>query len=70
MYWQHTLAGVLTDFDLPWGECVDESGDVYIADFDGRKVVEYAHGGTKPTRSAVLPACAYSDIVSVPKSVM
>jgi hypothetical protein len=47
-YWQHTLAGVLTDFDLPWGECVDESGDVYIADFDGRKVVEYAHGGTKP----------------------
>jgi hypothetical protein len=47
-YWQHTLAGVLTDFDLPSGECVDSTGDVYIADFHGRKIAKYAHGGKKP----------------------
>ena len=48
-YWQHTLAGVLTDFTQPEGECVDASGNVYIADYGAKKVYEYAHGGKAPT---------------------
>lgn len=40
--------GELTGFDRTAGECVDANGDVYIADFAGGDVVEYARGGTKP----------------------
>ncbi|MGA2759985.1 MAG: hypothetical protein ABSF08_06685 [Candidatus Cybelea sp.] len=49
-YWQHTLAGVLTDFKQPQGECVDSAGDVYIADYSEKALVEYAHGSAKPLR--------------------
>ena len=48
-YWQHTLVGVLADFEQPMGECVDASGNVYIADYQANKVEEYAHGAMKPT---------------------
>ncbi|HEY2475776.1 MAG TPA: hypothetical protein VGI19_13385 [Candidatus Cybelea sp.] len=48
-YWQHTLVGVLTDFEQPMGECVDPSGNVYITDYQANKIVEYAHGAMKPT---------------------
>lgn len=41
------LVGTLTGFDGPYGGCVDAKGDVYITNFDGGNVVEYAHGGTK-----------------------
>ncbi len=47
-YWQHKLVGILTDFTKPMGECVDKNQDVYIADYAASKIVEYAHGGTKP----------------------
>lgn len=47
-YWQHTLIGVLTDFDQPWNECVDRTGDVYITDYGTKRIDEYAHGGKKP----------------------
>jgi hypothetical protein len=47
-YWQHTIVGVLTDFKQPYGECADAAGDVYIADYVGEKVDEYAHAGKKP----------------------
>jgi hypothetical protein len=42
------LEGTLTGFDSPAGECVDGSGNVFIAEFTGQSVVEYAHGGTSP----------------------
>jgi hypothetical protein len=38
--------GVLSGLDYPEGMCVDAKGDVYIANFGGGNVVEYAHGGT------------------------
>ncbi len=39
--------GKLTGFDEPYGQCVDAKGDVFITNFGGASVVEYAHGGTK-----------------------
>ncbi|MGC1381730.1 MAG: hypothetical protein WA814_11990 [Candidatus Baltobacteraceae bacterium] len=49
-YWQRDLVGILTDATEPRGECVDASGDVYVADYRGEKIVEYAHGGKKKMR--------------------
>jgi len=40
------LVGTLADAGGSFG-CVDAKGDVYIGEFDGQDVVEYAHGGTK-----------------------
>jgi hypothetical protein len=40
--------GELTGLDGTQGECVDAKGDVYIANFTGGNVVEYARGGTQP----------------------
>jgi signal peptidase I len=50
-YWQHTLAGVLTRFTQPQGQCSDFSGNVYITDSAADSVAEYAHGATKPLRT-------------------
>jgi hypothetical protein len=41
------LVGTLTGFDFPYAECEDQSGDVFIANYDGQNIVEYAHGGSK-----------------------
>lgn len=49
-YWQHKLVGVLTNFSQPMGECVDNTGDVYITDYKADGIAEYAHGATKPLR--------------------
>jgi hypothetical protein len=43
--------GTLRGFDAPYGMCVDKKGDVYIANFYGGNVVEYAHGGTSPLKT-------------------
>jgi hypothetical protein len=43
-----TLVGTLTGFGYPQGECVDSSGNVYIADGTNSVIDEYAHGGTSP----------------------
>jgi hypothetical protein len=40
--------GTLTGFNEPYGQCVDKKGDVWITNFQGKSVVEYAHGGAKP----------------------
>jgi DNA-binding beta-propeller fold protein YncE len=40
--------GSLLGFDVPQGECVDQTGDVWITNQSGNTIVEYAHGGTKP----------------------
>lgn len=42
------LLGTLTGFSYPQGECVDKSGDVWIANLGTKQMLEYAHGGTKP----------------------
>jgi streptogramin lyase len=50
-YPKGTAVGELTGFDYPDGQCVDAKGDVYITNFEGRNVVEYAHGGSEPIRT-------------------
>jgi hypothetical protein len=40
--------GKITGLKSPAGECVDKSGDVWIADTAESKIVEYAHGGSTP----------------------
>jgi hypothetical protein len=45
------LVGTLTGFGKPRSECVDKLGNVWIADIEGRDVIEYRHGGTKPIAS-------------------
>jgi len=47
-YWQQKLATVLTKFKQPSGQCSDQSGNVFITDYQAKKVYEYAHGGSKP----------------------
>lgn len=49
-YWEKTLVGHLTGFMRPMGECVDKSGDVFIADYAAKEIVEYAHAGKKPIK--------------------
>jgi hypothetical protein len=40
------LVGTLTGFNQPQGECVDKSGNVWIANTSSSQLLEYAHGGT------------------------
>ncbi len=47
-YPKGTLLGTLTGFDAPVGECVDNKGDVFIANYQASNILEYAHGGTSP----------------------
>jgi len=47
-YPQGKLVGTLSNFDNPYGECVDAKGNVYITDSKFGRIYEYAHGGTKP----------------------
>jgi hypothetical protein len=47
-YWQKTLVGQLTGFQEPMGECADKAGDVFIADYAAKKILEYEHAGKKP----------------------
>lgn len=42
------LEGTLTGFSDPVGECVDNSNDVWVVDYENGGVTEYAHGGTSP----------------------
>jgi DNA-binding beta-propeller fold protein YncE len=46
------LVQQLSDSNIPFGECVDKAGDVFVADFGGNTgtaaILEYAHGGTSP----------------------
>jgi glucose/arabinose dehydrogenase len=49
------LAGVLTGFTEPRGECTDPSGYVWIVDQAKGEVFEYAHGGTTPVNVLSTP---------------
>jgi hypothetical protein len=43
--------GDLLGFTRPYTACVDKAGDVYITDFSGDRVTEYAHGSITPMRT-------------------
>jgi hypothetical protein len=43
--------GQLDGFDSPSGQCVDAQGDVWITNYFGGQVVEYAHAGTTPLKT-------------------
>ena len=45
------LVGTLTGFNGPWAECVDKNGNVWITNFVGQSIVEYAHGGATPIKT-------------------
>jgi hypothetical protein len=47
-YKTRNLVGELTGFDQPSGECVDKNGDIWITNWQGMTVSEYAHGGSTP----------------------
>ena len=47
-YKTRAQVGTLTGFDEPYGQCVDSKGDVFVANFNGASLVEYAHGGSTP----------------------
>ncbi len=62
-YPQGQLEGQLTGLSLPYGDCTDKKGDVYVTDYKENTVVEYAHGVTQPIRTLPVPgsgpyACA------------
>jgi hypothetical protein len=50
-YKTNGLVGTLAGFDHPTAQCVDAAGDIYITNFDGWNVVEYAHGGVTPIKT-------------------
>ena len=45
------LVGTLKGFNEPQGECVDRAGDVFVTNTNDSDIVEYAHGGTSPTKT-------------------
>jgi hypothetical protein len=42
------LVGTLAGLDSPQGACVDNSGNVWIANYSINALIEYAHAGTEP----------------------
>jgi len=61
------LVGKLSGFGAPRSECVDRTGDVWIADVQGYDVIEYPHGGTKPITALSTPGAPQGCSVN-PKS--
>ena len=51
-YKSRALVGTLTGFNTPAGLCTDSAGDVFVTEYTGADILEYAHGGT--TRIATL----------------
>ncbi len=49
------LVGTLTGFTEPQGECSDGKGNVWIANTQKSRIVEYAHGGTTPIATLLDP---------------
>lgn len=48
--------GSLSGFSNPAGECVDQSGDVFVVDAGGAGTIyEYTHGGTAPVAELSAP---------------
>jgi hypothetical protein len=53
------LVGTLTGFNMPFGDCVDGVGDVWIINQHPPEVIEYAHGGTTPIATLTTDAGPY-----------
>jgi hypothetical protein len=58
------LMGKLSGFDVPQGECVDGTGNVWVTNQSASEIREYAHGGTKPVATLEDPD-EYPDSCSV-----
>ncbi|HEY2554606.1 MAG TPA: hypothetical protein VGI15_05090 [Candidatus Cybelea sp.] len=43
--------GQLTGFDEPYGQCVDDHGNVFITNYGDGETMEFAHGGTSPLKT-------------------
>jgi len=43
--------GALTGFDEPYGQCVDDRGNVFITNYGDGETMEFAHGGTSPLKT-------------------
>jgi hypothetical protein len=50
------LAGTLTGFSEPQGECTDSKANVWIANTAKHEIVEYAHAGTKRLKTLKDPS--------------
>ncbi|HEY6326958.1 MAG TPA: hypothetical protein VIW73_10665 [Candidatus Cybelea sp.] len=50
-----TRVGRLGDLKYPAGECADRPGNVYVAEFYGQDVVEYAHAGASRIKTLAAP---------------
>jgi hypothetical protein len=50
-YASRRLVGILSGFTTPAGQCVDRHGNIWITEFSGIQVFEYAHGGSTPIRT-------------------
>jgi hypothetical protein len=51
-----TLMGTLDSaYGSPTGLCVDKKGNIFITEYNGQEVLEYAHGGTTPIQSLYDP---------------
>lgn len=49
------LIGNLSGLSLPQGECVDASGNIWIANTTKSDVLEFAHGAIKPSKTLADP---------------
>jgi hypothetical protein len=64
LYASGTQIGALTGFNEPQGECIDNSGDIYITNTKSSEIFEYAYGATSPKKTLVDPGqypsgCSY-----------
>lgn len=49
-YTKRKLLGTLTGFSIPYSLCVDGAQNIYVTNDYRFELIEYAHGGTKPTK--------------------
>jgi hypothetical protein len=56
--------GMLAGLSEPEGECVDKAADVFITNYYGAHITEYAHGGTEPVATLQEPY-SYPDDCSI-----
>lgn len=68
-FYRQKLVGRLMGVNGPYGLCSDPNGDVWVVGWGNNKLVEYAHGSTKPVKElkvnswdADLYACAVDPV--------
>jgi hypothetical protein len=60
-YTRPKLLGTLTGFQYPASPCTDRNGNVWIPNFKGTTIVEYAHGGTSVISTLSVPNMSPGD---------